>query len=219
MLTKRIAILKEQLLKMANIAEDMVKKSIKALTEKNEELAREVIENDEPKVNKLEIKIDENAIETIALFQPEAKDLRTVAMIMKINGDLERVGDLSTNIAQFALQLIPQPDVKPYIDLPRMADTAIKMLDDAISAFVSQDAELAREVCKRDDIVDGLNQQIIRELITFMIGDPRTINRSLQIIRISENIERVADLATNIGEDVVYIVQSKVIKHHAEENE
>ena len=219
MLTKRIAILKEQLLKMANIAEDMVKKSIRALTEKNERLAREVIENDEPKVNKLEIKIDENAIETIALFQPEAKDLRTVAMIMKINGDLERVGDLSTNIAQFALQLIPQPDVKPYIDLPRMADTAIKMLDDAISAFVSQDAELAREVCKRDDIVDGLNQQIIRELLTFMIGDPRTIDRSLQIIRISENIERVADLATNIGEDVVYIVQSKVIKHHAEENE
>jgi len=219
MLTKRIAILKEQLLKMANIAEDMVKKSIGALTEKNERLAREVIENDEPKVNKLEITIDENAIETIALFQPEARDLRTVVMIMKINGDLERVGDLSTNIAQFALQLIPQPDVKPYIDLPRMADTAIKMLDDAISAFVSQDAELAREVCKRDDIVDGLNQQIIRELITFMIGDPRTIDRSLQIIRISENIERVADLATNIGEDVVYIVQSKIIKHHAEENE
>lgn len=219
MLTKRIAILKEQLLKMANIAEDMVKKSIGALTEKNERLAREVIENDEPKVNKLEITIDENAIETIALFQPEARDLRTVVMIMKINGDLERVGDLSTNIAQFALQLIPQPDVKPYIDLPRMADTAIKMLDDAISAFVSQDAELAREVCKRDDIVDGLNQQIIRELLTFMIGDPRTIDRSLQIIRISENIERVADLATNIGEDVVYIVQSKIIKHHAEENE
>ncbi len=218
MLTKKIAILKEQLLRMANIAEDMVKKSTKALTEKNEKLAKEVIENDEPKVNKLEIVIDENAIETIALFQPEAKDLRTVAMIMKINSDLERVGDLSTNIAQFALQLIPKPNVKPYIDLPRMVNTAIKMLDDAISAFVSQDAELARDVCKRDDIVDGLNQQIIRELITFMMSDPRTIDRSLRIIRISENIERIADLATNIGEDVVYIVQSKVIKHHAEEN-
>ena len=213
MLEKRISILKEKLLKMANIAEEMVNGSMKALVEKDKELARKVKFENEPIVNNLEIEIDEYAVETLALFQPKARDLRTVVMILKMNNDLERVGDLATNIAEFAMELIPQPDVKPYIDLPRMSHIAVEMLDDAITAFISQDAKLGRDVCRRDDIVDNLNEQIIRELLTFMIQDPKTIGRSLLIIRISENLERVADLATNIGEDVVYIVESEIIKH------
>ncbi len=213
MLEKRISILKEKLLKMANIAEEMVNGSMKALVEKDKELARKVKFENEPIVNNLEIEIDEYAVETLALFQPKARDLRTVVMILKMNNDLERVGDLATNIAEFAMELIPQPNVKPYIDLPRMSHIAVEMLDDAITAFISQDAKLGRDVCRRDDIVDNLNEQIIRELLTFMIQDPKTIGRSLLIIRISENLERVADLATNIGEDVVYIVESEIIKH------
>ncbi len=213
MIGKRIAILKEKLLRMANIAESMVQDSMKAIVEKDSKLVEKVINVKEPLVNNLEIEIDEDAIETLALFEPKAKDLRTVVMIMKMNNDLERVGDLATNVAEFALELIPQPDVKPYIDLPKMVDISVKMLDDAIASFISQDAELGRDVCRRDDMVDALNEQIIRELVTYMLEDPTTINRALTIIRITENIERVADLATNIGEDVVYIVESEVIKH------
>ena len=213
MIGKRIALLKEKLLRMANIAESMVQDSMKAVVEKDSKLVEQVINVKEPLVNNLEIDIDEDAIETLALFEPKARDLRTVVMIMKMNNDLERVGDLATNVAEFALELIPQPDVKPYIDLPKMVDISVKMLDDAIASFISQDAELGRDVCRRDDMVDALNEQIIRELVTYMLEDPTTINRALTIIRITENIERVADLATNIGEDVVYIVESEVIKH------
>jgi len=213
MISKRIALLKEKLLRMANIAESMVQDSMKAIVEKDLKLVEHVINEKEPLVNNLEVEIDEDAIETLALFEPKARDLRTVVMIMKMNNDLERVGDLATNVAEFALELIPQPDVKPYIDLPKMVDISVKMLDDAIASFISQDAELGRDVCRRDDMVDALNEQIIRELVTYMLEDPTTINRALTIIRITENIERVADLATNIGEDVVYIVESEVIRH------
>ncbi len=213
MIEKRIALLKEKLLKMAGIAEKMVNDSMESLVKKNLELAEKVKFESEPIVNQLEIEIDEYAVETLALFQPKARDLRTVVMILKMNNDLERVGDLATNIAEFAMDLIPQPDVKPYVDLPRMANIAVKMLDDAITAFISQDSKLGRDICARDDTVDNLNEQIIRELLTFMMQDPKTVGRSLLIIRISENLERIADLATNIGEDVVYIVESEIIKH------
>ncbi|MGC8721437.1 MAG: phosphate signaling complex protein PhoU [Caldisericaceae bacterium] len=214
MLEKRLVGIREKLLKMSNISEQMVVLSIKSLTEKNLSYANQVIEELEPQVNNLEIEIDEDAIKTLAIYSPEAKDLRLLTMIIKMVKDLERVGDLSVNIAEFARELIPQPDVKPYIDLPRMADIAVKMLDDSIAAFISQDASLGRDVCKRDDLVDNLNDQIIRELITFMLSDPTTINRAILIIRITENVERIADQATNIGEYVVYIAESKVIKHH-----
>jgi len=217
MLEDKIVSIKEKLIKMANIAEEMVKLSVKALAEKKLTYAKKVIDELEPLVNSLEIEIDEQAIETLALFHPEAKDLRVVSMIMKMVKDLERVGDLSVNIAEFGLQLIPQPDVKPYIDLPRMADISAKMLDDAITAFISQDIELSKDILKRDDIVDALNDQIIRELITFMLSDPATINRAVLIMRVSENMERIADQATNIAEYVIYIEESKVVKHHFEE--
>jgi phosphate transport system protein len=217
MLEDKMDGIREKLIKMANIAEDMVRLSVKALAEKKLEYAKKVLDELEPQVNNLEIEIDEETIETLALYHPEAKDLRVVSMIMKMVKDLERVGDHAVNIAEFGLQLIPQPDVKPYIDLPRMADIAAKMLDDAITAFISQDVELSKEILKRDDIVDALNNQIIRELITFMLSDPTTIDRAVLIIRTSENMERIADQATNIAEYVIYIAESKVVKHHFEE--
>jgi phosphate transport system protein len=219
MLEDRLKALTEKILKMSSIAEEMVKLSVRSIVEKKMEWAEKVINELEPQVNDLEIEIDDLAIETLALYAPQAKNLRKVAMIIKMVKDLERVGDLSVNIAEFARELIPQPDVKPYIDLPRMAETALQMLDDAITAFVNEDSALGKEICIRDDIVDQLNDQIIRELITYMLSDPRTINRAILIIRVSENVERIADQATNIGEYVVYIDEGKVIKHHHFEKE
>jgi len=219
MIEERINLLTEKILKMAAIAEEMVKLSVKAIVEKKLELPEKVINELEPQVNELEIEIDDLAIETLALFAPQAKNLRKVTMIIKMVKDLERVGDLAVNIAEFGRELIPQPDVKPYIDLPRMTDIASGMLDDAITAFIKEDAKLGREICLRDDLVDQLNDQIIRELITYMLSDPRTINRAILIMRVSENVERIADQATNIGEYVVYIGEGKVIKHHHFEKE
>ncbi|MGC8575483.1 MAG: phosphate signaling complex protein PhoU [Caldisericum sp.] len=219
MLEDRLKVLTEKVLKMSSIAEEMVKLSVKSIVEKKMELAEKVINELEPQVNELEIEIDDLAIETLALYSPQAKNLRKIAMIIKMVKDLERVGDLSVNIAEFGRELIPQPDVKPYIDLPRMTETALQMLDDSITAFVNEDSKLGREICVRDDIVDQLNDQIIRELITYMLSDPRTINRAILIIRVSENVERIADQATNIGEYVVYIGEGKVIKHHHFEKE
>jgi len=219
MLEDRLKALTEKILKMSSIAEEMVKLSVRSIVEKKMEWTEKVINELEPQVNDLEIEIDDLAIETLALYAPQAKNLRKVAMIIKMVKDLERVGDLSVNIAEFARELIPQPDVKPYIDLPRMAETALQMLDDAITAFVNEDSALGKEICIRDDIVDQLNDQIIRELITYMLSDPRTINRAILIIRVSENVERIADQATNIGEYVVYIGEGKVIKHHHFEKE
>lgn len=219
MLETKMKEIKGLLYKMANLAEEMVRLSVKALTEKKIEYTDRVISELEPQVNQLDIIIDEHLIKAIALYSPEARDLRTLMMISKMVIDLERVGDLSVNISEFARKLIPQPDVKPYIDLPKMAEIAIQMLDDALTAFISHDTELAREICKRDDVIDMLNDSIIEELTGFMTRDPATVERAILIIRICENLERIADQATNIGEYVVYIVESKIIKHHFFEQE
>jgi phosphate transport system protein len=136
-------------------------------------------------------------------------------MIMKINNDLERIGDHAVNIAEKTIYLADKPPVKPLIDIPRMADKAIQMLQESLDAFVNKDAQLAIDVCKRDDEVDALEPQIVRELVTYMIADPQTIDRSLTIILIAREIERVADLATNIAEDTYYIVSGKSLKHHS----
>jgi phosphate transport system protein len=212
---EKINELKEKILLMADIAKGMVTKSVRALTEKNEALSNEVIEKDEPKVNDLEIEIEESAINLIALQQPEASHLRTVIMIVKINNDLERIGDHAVNIAESVMSwLIPKPDVKPLIDLPRMAEGTTKMLSDSIEAFIRGDAELARNVCRSDSYIDSLQDQITRELITYMISDPKTTDRALALILVARNLERIADLATNLAEDVIYIVKGEVIKHH-----
>ena len=207
--------LKQKLLVMADIAKGMVTKSVRALTERNEAFAKEVVDIDENKVNNLEIEIEENAISLIALYQPEASHLRTVMMIVKINNDLERIGDHAENIAESVMTwLISKPSVKPLIDLPRMAEGATKMLSDSIDAFIRGDAELARNVCRRDSDIDSLQDQITRELITYMISDSKTIDRALALILVARNLERIADLATNLAEDVIYIVKGEVIKHH-----
>jgi phosphate transport system protein len=205
--------LKEKIIEQGNLVESMIEKSIRGLLNKDKALLLEVLQVDEPRTNEMEIEIDEMCINLIARFQPEARDLRTVIMILKMNNDLERIGDMAVNISESALYLIERPQVKPMIDLPKMAEETIQMLKDGIDSFIKSDAKLAKSVCERDDIVDAYRDQILRELITCMISDPTTIERAIHIDRISRNLERIADLATNIGEDVVYIVEGKIIKH------
>jgi phosphate transport system protein len=205
--------LKEKIIEQGNLVESMIEKSIRGLLNKDKALLLEVLQVDEPRTNEMEIEIDEMCINLIARFQPEARDLRTIIMILKMNNDLERIGDMAVNISESALYLIERPQVKPMIDLPKMAEETIQMLKDGIDSFIKSDAKLAKSVCERDDIVDAYRDQILRELITYMISDPTTIERAIHIDRISRNLERIADLATNIGEDVVYIVEGKIIKH------
>ncbi|TFG77091.1 MAG: phosphate signaling complex protein PhoU [Thermodesulfobacteriales bacterium] len=212
-LTEETSKLKKMLFEMASSVEEMIAKSIKALEENNMILAEDVIKSDE-KVNEMEIEIDNQCIRILALLHPEAEDLRTVTMIMKINNDLERIGDHAVNIAQMALYLADKPPVKPLIDIPKMAEKAIEMLQESLDAFVNKDAELAVEVCKKDDEVDALEPQIVRELVTYMISDPQTIDRALTLILIARGLERVADLATNIAEDAYYMASGKILKHH-----
>jgi len=217
-LEEEISKLKKMLFEMATSVEEMIAKSIKALKDRNMIMAEEVIKSDD-KINEMEIDIDNQCIKILALYHPEAEDLRTVSMIMKINNDLERIGDHAVNIAEKTIYLADKPPVKPLIDIPKMADKAIQMLQESLDAFVNKDAQLAIEVCKRDDEVDALEPQIVRELVTYMIADPRTIDRSLAIILIAREIERVADLATNIAEDTYYIVSGKSLKHHSFQKE
>ncbi|MBM3314214.1 phosphate signaling complex protein PhoU [candidate division WOR-3 bacterium] len=212
-LEQKLADLKEQLLSMAATAEEMVAASMKALVERDEALARRVIEADEPRVNRLEIENEDTAINIMALHQPEASNLRTLAMVIKINNDLERIGDHAVNIAEAALFLIPRPAVKPLVDLPRMAALAVAMLKDSLDAFTRADAELARRVCGRDSAVDDLKNLINAELAQYMSADPTTVERALKLMMISLNLERIADLATNVSEDVIYIVKGEDIKH------
>ena len=218
MFEEKLNELKKKLIEEASFAENMVKKSIEGLIERRKEILDNVINEHEPRMNELEIKLDELCINFIALYQPEAVDLRTVLMILKTNNDLERIGDLAVNISESALFLIERPLVKPLIDLPRMAEETVGMLKDTIDSFINKDAKLARLVCERDATVDNLRDQILRELITYMSSDPSTIERSIHLIRISRSLERIADLSTNISEDVIFMVQGKVIKHHKDKN-
>jgi phosphate transport system protein len=213
-LEEEISKLKKMLFEMATSVEEMIAKSIKALKDRNMIMAEEVIKSD-AKINEMEIEIDNQCIKILALYHPEAEDLRMVSMIMKINNDLERIGDHAVNIAEKTIYLADKPPVKPLIDIPKMADKAIKMLQESLDAFVNKDAQLAIDVCKKDDEVDALEPQIVRELVTYMIADPQTIDRSLTLILIAREIERVADLATNIAEDTYYIVSGKSLKHHS----
>jgi phosphate transport system protein len=214
MLKARLDALKRKLVESASLVEGMIGKSIRGLREKDEALLRAVIEEDEPRENGLEIEIDEACINLTACFQPHAKDLRTIMMILKMNNDLERMGDEAVNISESALFLIKQPEVKPLIDIPRMAEEGGKMIRDSLDSFIHEDTRLAQSVCERDDIVDGLRDQVLRELVTFMASNPATIERAIHLIRISRSLERVADLSTNICEDVIYMVEGRTIKHH-----
>ncbi|MFN4227165.1 MAG: phosphate signaling complex protein PhoU [Candidatus Ratteibacteria bacterium] len=217
MIENELQQLKENIIAYASFTARMIEDSIEGLLEKDEKILNKVLTEDENKANHIEMEIEELCIEFIARYEPKAKNLRTVLMIMKINNDLERIGDEAVNIAQAGLFLITKPDVKKLIDIPRMAEICVKMLKDSIHSFITENSILAREICMRDDIVDNLRDQIVRELITYMISDPSTIERALQLIKIARSLERVADHATNFCEDVVFIVEGKNIKHHAEE--
>lgn len=219
MLEEKLGNLKRELILYATLVENMIDKSIQGLLEKEKHLLTAVIENDENRANDYESKLDEMCTHMIAQYEPKAKDLRTVLMIYKVNKDLERMADHGVNIAESGLFLISRPALKPLIDIPRMAQLATKMLKDSIDAFIQEDAALSRDVCIRDNDVDQLWEQIFRELVTFMISDVTNIERALNLIRISHNLERIADLSTNICEDVIFMVEGKVIKHHKVETE
>jgi phosphate transport system protein len=206
--------IKDKLFAFSALASSMVEKAIRAIVTKDDTLLKEIVEVDEPKANEFDHTIERETINFIALYQPEAQTLRNVYMYAKIGTDLERLADHGVNIAQSAGYLIARPDIKPYIDLPRMSDEAQKMLADAMNAFSTHNTRLAIDVVERDDIVDHLGEQILRELLTYMMADPTTIDRALQILFISGNLERVADLATNIAEDVVFANTGRLIRHN-----
>jgi phosphate transport system protein len=207
--------LKESLLRMAALVEKVISDSVQSLIKRDSDLAKKTIAGDDP-INNLEIEIEETCLKLLALRQPMAIDLRFITMAMKIVTDLERMGDQAVNIAERAVSLNQEPQLKPYIDIPRMAEIVQTMVKDAIDSFVNRDSRLARTVCERDDLVDGLNDQVFRELITYMIADSRAITRSVHLMIVSRCLERIADHATNIAEDVIYMIDAKVIKHHAD---
>jgi len=205
--------LKKRISEMASLVEEMIGKSIKGLKDRNMIIAKDVINSDD-EVNNMEVEIDNLCIKILALYQPEAEDLRVVTMIMKINNDLERIGDHAVNIAKMSIPLSEQPPIKPLIDIPRMADKAIEMLKESLDSFMKLDSEMAIQVCIKDDEVDALEPQIVRELITYVMSDSKLMDRALRLIFIARHLERVADLATNIAEDAFYIATGEVLKHH-----
>ena len=209
---EELALLNRKLLEMASLVESRIAKSMKALREGNMILAQEVISTDE-QVNAMEIEIDNLCVKILALYQPEAKDLRTVTMIMKVNNDLERIGDHASSISRMAIFMADYPPIKPLVDIPKMADKAMEMLRESLDAFIRRDAELAVVVCRKDDEVDNYEPQIVRELITFIMSDPSTLNRALRYIYVARHLERVADLATNIAENAYYIATGEMLKH------
>jgi phosphate transport system protein len=204
--------LKQTLLAMGGLVEDQIRRVMRALMERDDALAQEVIDRDR-QVNAYDVEVDETCVNLLALYQPAAGDLRSITTAMKIVTDLERIGDQAVNIAQRALELNHEPQLKPYIDLPRMAERAQAMVKDSLDAFVTRDTELARRVCGADAEVDALKEQIFRELLTFMMEDARTIPRAIRLILISRFLERVADHATNIAEMVIYVVEGKMVRH------
>ncbi len=206
--------LKEQILKMGGAVEDAIRKSIKALVERDRELALQVI-NGDTIVNNFDVEIEEETIRFLAIWQPTGSNLRFVTTAIKIITDLERMGDLAVDICERAIELNEEPPLKPYIDIPRMAEAAQKMLKNSLDAFVAKDADLAIQVCAADDFVDNLNQQIFNELLLYMLKDPKNISRAVRLTYITKYLERVADHATNIAEMVVYMVKGKVIRHMA----
>lgn len=201
-----------RLLTMAGLAEDRLRQAVRGLVDRDDALLASVIAGD-ASINNLQMEIDDRCFKHIALFQPVAVDLRTVVSALKINGDLERVGDLAVNVAEFAQRYCAHPPVKPLIDLPRMAELASRMLRDAIDSFVRRDVTAAQRVLRDDDWLDALKDQIFRELLTFMLGSSDTIEPGIDLILISRHLERVGDHATNIAEDVIFVVDGRDVRH------
>jgi phosphate transport system protein len=210
-----IEALKEQLLRMGGRAEAIVLKAVEALRRRDEVLSREVFADDR-QVDQLELDIDARCVGLLALQQPMAGDLRFITAALKISNDLERVGDHAVNIAGSAVRLAREPELKPLVDITQMAELSSGMLHEALDAFVRRDSDAARRLCLRDDEVDQLNRQVFRDLLAFIREDPTTAPRAMELILVARNLERVADLATNVAEEVVFIAEARVIKHQAE---
>ena len=204
--------LKESMLFEGELVQKAVQNAVTALLTRDSELARKVIADDDI-INTKEVEIDEFCLKLLALRQPAAKDLRFIATAIKINYDLERMGDMAVNICERVLELNQEPQLKPYIDLPQMAEIAQAMLKESLDAFVKEDPQLAWKVTEEDENVDNLNQQIFRELLTYMSEDLRTISRGTRLLFISKYLERLADHAVNIAELVIFLVQGKIIRH------
>jgi phosphate transport system protein len=207
--------LKSELLRMAGLAERAIRNAVEALVKRNTPLAEKTIKED-AQINEMEIDIDERCIKLLALHQPMAADLRFITSAMRINTELERIGDQAVNIAERVISLNQEAQLKPYMDIPRMAEITQAMVKDVLDAFVNGDANLARSVCERDDRVDALNDQVFRELLTYMMADSSTISRAVHLIIVSRCLERIADHATNIAEGVIFMAKALVIKHHAD---
>jgi phosphate transport system protein len=199
---------------MGSLTERAVRQSVKAVLESDESLGKAVL-GDEDAINELQIEIDERVVQLLALQQLMATDLRFVLAVSRINNDLERIADQAVNIAQSALRIVRHPRVKPYVDLPRMGTLAESMVRDALNALVERNVELARSVLSRDDQVDGLRDQIFRELLTYMMENSAVVFPAFELILVAKNLERVGDHATNIAEDVIYIVAGRDVRHPA----
>jgi phosphate transport system protein len=203
---------------MAALVEETISVAVQSLVKRDSNLAKKTFER-EDRINRMEIDIEDTCLKLLALMQPMAVDLRFITSAMKITTDLERMGDQAVNIAERAVSLNQEPQLKPYIDIPRIAEITQSMVKDVLDAFINSDSKLARSVCERDDMVDGLNDQVFRELLTFMMSDPQTITRAVHLMIVCRCLERIADHATNIAEDVIFLVNGRVIKHHADAQE
>jgi phosphate transport system protein len=206
--------LKQRLLVMGGLAEERLRLAMRGLIERDRDAMAAVIRGDKA-INQLHLEVDDRCFKLLALYQPMAVDLRVIVAAVKINSDLERVGDLAVNVAEASERYVRHEPVKPLIDIPRMGLIAQRMLHDALSAFVSSDVSAARTVLAQDDELDGLKTQIFRELLTYMLGHTRTIEPGIDLILISRHLERIGDHATNIAEDVIFIVEARDVRHHA----
>jgi len=206
---------KDGLLYLGSMVEEAIRESNRALIERSDETAKKVIELDD-QIDRLDEEMEEKCIRLLALRQPAARDLRFITTAIKINGHLERIGDMAVNICEKILLLNREPQLKPYIDLPRMSEIAQSMVRESLEALINENLALANQVRINDDLVDNLNEQIFRELLTFMIADPQTIHRAILIMQISKNLERICDHAKGIADMVIYMITGRNVRHTPE---
>ncbi len=219
LLKPRLEEIRDRLINMAEMADTMIENAVKAIIEHNPEYLK-VVDELEPKIDQMEVENETLIITTIARFQPEAKYLRMLVMDLFVNRDLERIGDHAENIKEQAERILTKPKLKEYVDLPIMTDIVLNMVRDAVKSLETLDTELARQVIERDDKVDALHEQIIREIYTYMVEDPKNIKVGIRLITVSSNLERVADIATNLAEEVIYMKEGKMLRHQElDENE
>ena len=204
--------LRTAVLEMGGLVEEQIGQAVRALIQRDEALARATIERDHT-VNRFDVEIDDLSLKLLALRQPAARDLRLITTALKITTDLERIGDMATHIAERAIELAGELPIKPYIDIPRMADVARDMLRRSLDAFVREDTELALSVCLADDTIDQLHEQLFRELLSYMVENPATVSRAMRLLFVSKYLERVGDHATNIAEMVIFMVKGRSIRH------